>query len=941
MQLVQRTLTVLFGIYAACSAHVAQAQTILGAEHAWDKVVTELIFQSQANIPYEELGRSMPLRPGMDLTPELLEQSIRALAERGIFEDIEVQLRESQGGVAVEFILAAQLSIHEVLFPTGLAIDEGKLRRLASIRRGTPLDIPALHAAKLRLEQGYRDEGYLNANATVAIALRDQVPQVVVTFQVEEGEPTRITRLVLRGTFPAELAEVENNFRKLLAGEVASRSLVKHLVRQLVVRLRNEGYLEARAVLAELTGDKLTGEALLVVEVQPRNPLSISFEGNNSFSAETLLGLLQIESRTVPFSPYAIPNLVREVERFYQERGFLHAQAVLRELPDQDGRRAYLITVNEGAMVRLKQISFVGANAIEEGKLRELLGTAPAGFGFLERWYPGFITSQQLESDLRAIETYYQDRGFAGTKVKYRLEELGEPGFIELRIEISEGELKLLSEVLVVYEDSASEPSAPDGLPPELAELRVGQAFDIDLLERERNRIEDELWNYGYAKAQVALISEVELGKVTYSVRLGPRVQIGRIVSTGNVFTRDHVVLRESQLTEGDYLSTEKVNATVQRLYRLGLFQSVAIEALDGEIDSAAEDLAIRVQERDTGSYTLGVNLNSEDGLNLTGDLTQRNFNGEGNSLILSLDGFIKSGTSFFDGGRARLAFREPYFLNTPVDFSAEAFVQSSIKLLNEFSYNRVGIETGLKHKVLENLAVDISFSPFQEELFDVPEDIIIGENDTGNVFYSQFKSSVTLDERDDVFNPRKGYLSRLEARLASELFGADVSVAGMSWQGSLFSSLSDRWGFGTNFNLSYIVPFDQTASVPLGQRFFLGGRSSLRGFSPSTIGPRGADGNIVGGDTSVVGNLEASYRFTDNVIGVLFFDAGQAVLRHRGSFQGDALSLGLADLRFSPGVGFRYQTPIGPIGIEYGFALERENGEGFGALNFSVGGVF
>ena len=71
------------------------------------------------------------------------------------------------------------------------------------------------------------------------------------------------------------------------------------------------------------------------------------------------------------------------------------------------------------------------------------------------------------------------------------------------------------------------------------------------------------------------------------------------------------------------------------------------------------------------------------------------------------------------------------------------------------------------------------------------------------------------------------------------------------------------------------------------------------------------------------------------------FFDLGQSYLRNKGNFMGDPLSLNASDLRFSPGIGLRYKTPIGPLSIEYGFATEREFGERFGRLNFGIGGAF
>ena len=85
----------------------------------------------------------------------------------------------------------------------------------------------------------------------------------------------------------------------------------------------------------------------------------------------------------------------------------------------------------------------------------------------------------------------------------------------------------------------------------------------------------------------------------------------------------------------------------------------------------------------------------------------------------------------------------------------------------------------------------------------------------------------------------------------------------------------------------------------------------------------------------------EVLFDLTEEFTLVSFLDIGQTTLQNPGTFAGDSLSLTWSDFRYSPGLGIRYRTPIGPLGIEYGFALDREYGEGFGVLNVSIGGTF
>ena len=133
--------------------------------------------------------------------------------------------------------------------------------------------------------------------------------------------------------------------------------------------------------------------------------------------------------------------------------------------------------------------------------------------------------------------------------------------------------------------------------------------------------------------------------------------------------------------------------------------------------------------------------------------------------------------------------------------------------------------------------------------------------------------------------------------------------------------------------------PFCSTDVVPLSQRVFLGGRNSLRGFSRNSVGPRGELGNVVGGDLGLAYTTELRYSLAESIVGVVFVDLGQAFLRNEDEL--DNQSLNLSDLRYSPGFGMHYDTPIGPIRAEYGIALDRQERERFGRINVSIGTAF
>ena len=142
-----------------------------------------------------------------------------------------------------------------------------------------------------------------------------------------------------------------------------------------------------------------------------------------------------------------------------------------------------------------------------------------------------------------------------------------------------------------------------------------------------------------------------------------------------------------------------------------------------------------------------------------------------------------------------------------------------------------------------------------------------------------------------------------------------------------------------TNLSTQFVIPFGDTEVVPLSHRIFLGGRKSLRGFKRGQVGPKTDEGVIVGGDRALFLNTELRYDLLRDVTAFVFLDMGQSIMKFRGDFVGDDLSL--SDLRFSPGLGLAYKTPIGPLSIEYAFVLDRQEGEPFGRFALSMGGAF
>jgi outer membrane protein insertion porin family len=200
----------------------------------------------------------------------------------------------------------------------------------------------------------------------------------------------------------------------------------------------------------------------------------------------------------------------------------------------------------------------------------------------------------------------------------------------------------------------------------------------------------------------------------------------------------------------------------------------------------------------------------------------------------------------------------------------------------------------------------------------------------------SFLSSVIKLDKRNDPLIPTKGYTFSFEPKVSFEGIGSQANFGAAIARGTAiipFSSVSSRYSLGLGLSGGLAQPWGDTEEIPITQRMYLGGRTTVRGFRENSLGPRGEDGAVIGGDTMLATKTQFQYLATDSLNTHLFFDMGNVWLRHR-EFE-------LSDIRKSVGIGFQYLSPIGPIGFDIGRPLDEKSGEPSVRVHFSVGSMF
>jgi outer membrane protein assembly complex protein YaeT len=411
-------------------------------------------------------------------------------------------------------------------------------------------------------------------------------------------------------------------------------------------------------------------------------------------------------------------------------------------------------------------------------------------------------------------------------------------------------------------------------------------------------------------------------GDLVYKVDEGTRRWVGDIQVEGNLLTRKDVVERELTFKQGDPLSHDELLKSQRALYRLGVFQTVEISEAQG-IDANHPDIRIRVSEADNLVQSIGVGYDSQEGIRGIYEITDTNLIGRGRSLSLVLRG------SAIDS-RAQILYKDPFLFNRRLDSLVTLYWMHEER--ESFTEDSVGTTLQVSKKLSK---VDRTFYRYNIKDVDV-SDLQVSPVEAGveSLRLSGPSFSFTHDTRDDFFNPRKGTFDSVDFGVYPAFLGSSVQFIKIYALGTWFRKVDGDSVWGQAMRVGFQIPFSTTDQIPISERFFAGGDTTVRGFGRDEVGPKDpATDAPLGGETLFVLNEELRYPIWRALRGAVFLDSGNVTSKVSEFFP--------MHLRWAAGLGVRIDTPIGPFRLEYGWKLNREPGEPPGEFNLSIGQAF
>ncbi|MCK9080700.1 outer membrane protein assembly factor BamA [Haemophilus influenzae] len=670
-------------------------------------------------------------------------------------------------------------------------------------------------------------------------------------------------------------------------------------------------------------------------------------------------------------------EFAKSVKEHYASVGRYNAtvEPIVNTLPNN--RAEILIQINEDDKAKLASLTFKGNESVSSSTLQEQMELQPDSWWKL--WGNKF-EGAQFEKDLQAIRDYYLNNGYAKAQItKTDVQLNDEKTKVNVTIDVNEGLQYDLRSARIV--GNVGGMSAE--LEPLLSALHLNDTFRRSDITDVENAIKAKLGERGYGSTTVNSVPDFDDANktlaITFVVDAGRRLTVRQLRFEGNTVSADSTLRQEMRQQEGTWYNSQLVELGKIRLDRTGFFETVEnrIDPINGSNDEV--DVVYKVKERNTGSINFGIGYGTESGISYQASVKQDNFLGTGAAVSIA-------GTKNDYGTSVNLGYTEPYFTKDGVSLGGNVFFENydNSKSDTSSNYKRTtyGSNVTLGFPVNENnsyyVGLGHTYNKISNFALEYNRNLYIqsmkfkGNGIKTNDF--DFSFGWNYNSLNRGYFPTKGVKASLGGRVT--IPGSDNKYYKLSADVQGFYPL-DRdhlWVVSAKASAGYANGFGNKR-LPFYQTYTAGGIGSLRGFAYGSIGPNAiyaehgngnGNGNatfkkissdVIGGNAITTASAElivptpfVSDKSQNTVRTSLFVDAASV---WNTKWKSDKSGLdnnvlkSLPDygkssrIRASTGVGFQWQSPIGPLVFSYAKPIKKYENDDVEQFQFSIGGSF
>jgi outer membrane protein assembly complex protein YaeT len=649
-------------------------------------------------------------------------------------------------------------------------------------------------------------------------------------------------------------------------------------------------------------------------EIQPpKGPSTkVVFRGTGAFSENQLRAAIEEQLARIQSEGLSRPNAddaAYYTAAFYHQNGYAGAEVLWKI---EGG--TLLLSIEEGRLIPLRATSIEGNSSLPSPRLLSLLTSITSSRLRLPENRIPFVLDE-LQMGASRILDLYQSEGFLDAQVSSPEVSYTEGG-ARAHVSIIEGKRYLFGQIHF----SGSLAYSQDDLLRELAPL-TSKPFTPARV----TAIENTLRRFYANRSHFEAILEVQpdFAKTTSDAKIplrikvnpGPAYHFHGVEAEGLVKLKKRWIENRLSALENKGFSPDLLERKQQDLMSSGLFESLKISPLPQPDHS----LLLHVEAKEAKAKELGLSLGFGSYEGAMGGVRLANQNTLGLGILGSVEINVSQRSLALE-----TTLSDPWLFETRTEFVTRAFIRGRVEL--GYEKRDAGARAEISRRLLPPLRAAVFGQIRTVEI--TSADIPVADLGLTAYQVGSLGASITWDKRDSAFNPSTGWVAALLA---------DTNTLSDS---TTFARTSGRftwhYPFPRKIRLAASARFgllSQRSAVPIDERYFLGGATTVRSFGERELGTATTTSFPTGGSAYSLANVETDFPLWQNLRGAVFFDAGS--LSPKGS------EIPVSDFRYATGTGLRYTLPVGLVRMDVGINPDRRPSEHWGAAHLSFGFAF
>ncbi|WP_424245618.1 outer membrane protein insertion porin family [Elusimicrobium posterum] len=654
----------------------------------------------------------------------------------------------------------------------------------------------------------------------------------------------------------------------------------------------------------------------------------ITYEGRKKLSKHAITEAMTLKLKD-PYNETKIASDMERIKAKYAEKGYVNADVKFEAVPNEAQNIVEIkLIINEGQRARVAEVKFEGAQQIPSEKLVKKTSNRPGKV----------FKPQNLQKDFYKMVMNGRNQGFSEYEVstpKIDMSEDKSQVFIDYNVK--EGE-----KVRYGSSDFSGNAVFTDEELEKQIFYREGKKYKQKSFDLTMRDLQAQYANKGYLNARIVPVKNIHDGvlDITYDIEESNVFYVDHVDVTGNESTKTYVLAREIVIKPGDLFDYSKIERSRTKLFNLGFINDVQLD-ISPTPDPQKVDLGFNVVEGRPGMFTAGIAMSSLDGLYGEVSVSHTNLFGRAQRLNLR----AQFGKNILDYS---IGWSTPWIYDRPISFGVDAFNTRRYRPYRTdrraYTDRRMGGRVKLGPRFSHDIYLLSLAYTFQNiDIYDI-EDEFKSEIDEDKLNMSTLSADFAIDTRDNIWDPTSGWRNSIGLELSGGPLMGDLDLWTLSMRSSFNYTLLN---IGGNYPIVFVFSnkfattraYGDTKSVPVYERYFIGGADTVRGYdNTGEVGPE------TGGNLYFVSNTELRFplaREGRRSIAQLaaFLDIGNS-WKNSDDIK---LKIGKEEDEFKAGIGLglRFATPQLPIRIDWGYGLNHREGDQKTKFYFNMSNAF